>query len=164
MNNCIQSMTFAWLLVLCLSSAVAQERSFSALTEVPLKSLEGNTVTLTRFKNRPIILEFFNPDCPFVKRAHTRDSFKALIEEAKRKGAVWLAINANAAGRQGTGLERNRRAHKELSLAALRRVAMCGYGGCGRRHLPSFNPNHLIFSTSRIPKRCSKTVSDHGPV
>ena len=29
---------------------------------------------------------------------------------------MWLAINANAAGRQGTGVERNRRAQKELSL------------------------------------------------
>ena len=116
MNNCIQSMTVALLLGLCVGSALAQEHSFAALTEVPLKSLEGKTVTLTRFQGKPIILEFFNPDCPFVKRAHTRDSLKALIEKAKRKGAVWLAINANAAGRQGTGVERNRRAQKELSL------------------------------------------------
>ena len=80
-------MTVALLLVLCVGSALAQEHSFAALTEVPLKSLEGKTVTLTRFKGKPIILEFFNPDCPFVKRAHTRDSLKALIEKAKRKGA-----------------------------------------------------------------------------
>ena len=116
MNYGTQSMTLIGILILYFGSSLAQERTFSELTEVPLKSLEGGTVKLSRFKGTPVVLEFFNPDCPFVKRAHHRASFKTLIQNTKRKGAVWLAINANGLGRQGAGLERNRRAQKELGL------------------------------------------------
>ena len=106
----------AGILLLSFGSSVAQEKTFSKIAVVPLKSLKGDTVKLNRFRGTPVVLEFFNPDCPFVKRVHQRASFKRLVQNARRKGAVWLAINANAVGRQGAGVERNRRARKEFGL------------------------------------------------
>jgi len=72
-----------------------------------LKDLEGNTVTLQQFKGRRVVLEWFNPNCPFVKAAHTKGSLVTAAAEAQKDGTVWLAINSAAPGKQGYGLETN---------------------------------------------------------
>lgn len=66
-----------------------------------LQDLDGNEVTLSSFKGKTVVLEWFNPGCPYVKNSHTVGS---LVDTAKRHTAnavVWLAINSNAAGKQG---------------------------------------------------------------
>jgi peroxiredoxin len=81
-----------------------------------LKDLDGNSVTLSSFKGKPIVLEWFNPGCPFVKRSHTVGS---LVDTAKRhvkNGVVWLAINSAAAGKQGYDVKDNAQAAKTWAL------------------------------------------------
>jgi peroxiredoxin len=64
-----------------------------------------------------VVLEWFNPDCPFIKKHHlnhkTMDETCAPLTD---KGVVWLAINSNAPGKQGHGLERNRKAVEEYEM------------------------------------------------
>lgn len=79
-----------------------------AAPDFSLRDLDGNEVSLASFRGRPVVLEWFNPLCPFVVRAHTRGS---LVEAARRhaaRGVVWLAINSGAPGRQGHALDENR--------------------------------------------------------
>jgi peroxiredoxin len=82
-----------------------------------LKDLDGKVVNLADLKGKTVVLEWFNPDCPYVKSSHTKGS---LIDTAKRhtqKGVVWLAINSGAPGKQGTGAERNKQAAKTYAMA-----------------------------------------------
>ena len=72
-----------------------------AAPEFTLKDLDGKDVKLSSFKGKVVVLEWFNPGCPYVKKSHTVGS---LIDTAKKhtaKGVVWLAINSGAAGKQG---------------------------------------------------------------
>src|SRR5688572_13173045 len=39
-----------------------------------LKDLDGKEVRLSSFKGKVVVLEWFNPGCPFVKNAHTKGS------------------------------------------------------------------------------------------
>ena len=71
-----------------------------------LTSLAGTSVSLSQHKGKIVVLEWFNPDCPFVRQSHTEGSLKGLA--AKHQGeVVWLAINSNAAGKQGHSREAN---------------------------------------------------------
>jgi peroxiredoxin len=81
-----------------------------------LTDLAGKPVKLSQFKGKTIVLEWFNPGCPFVKKSHTVGS---LIDTAKRhtkNGVVWLAINSAAAGKQGNELAMNVEAVKTFGL------------------------------------------------
>ena len=88
----------------------------SPAPEFTLKDLDGKDVSLASFKGKTVVLEWFNPGCPFVKKAHGVGS---LVDTAKRQtanGVVWLAINSGGAGKQGNELAMNVDAAKTWKL------------------------------------------------
>ena len=77
--------------------------------EFALQDLNGKSVRLADFKGKTVVLEWFNPECPFVKASHTKGSLKGLADKyANDSSLVWLAINSGGEGRQGYGVEVNR--------------------------------------------------------
>lgn len=58
-----------------------------------LMDTAGQPVTLSRFKGQPVVLEWNNPGCPFVKK-HYQGNMQALQKEVAAQGGVWLAINS----------------------------------------------------------------------
>src|SRR5690606_14920122 len=70
-----------------------------------LPDLDGNTVQLSSFRGKTVVLEWFNPGCPFVQASHTKGSLKGTGDRYTKEGVVWLAINSGAAGKQGSGRE-----------------------------------------------------------
>jgi peroxiredoxin len=72
-----------------------------------LRDLEGHDVKLSQFRGKTVVLEWFNPQCPFVRASHTKGSLKGFADKYVDKGVVWLAINSGAQGKQGYGVEAN---------------------------------------------------------
>ena len=65
-----------------------------------------------------VVLEWFNPDCPFIKKHHENATTMVDLEKKYRdQGVVWLAVNSGAEGKQGAGLERNQKAVKEFEIS-----------------------------------------------
>jgi peroxiredoxin len=81
-----------------------------------LKDLDGKPVHLATFKGKTVVLEWFNPGCPFVKAAHTKGSLRDTAKRAVDKGVVWLAINSASSGKQGFGVEANKEAAQKFGL------------------------------------------------
>lgn len=82
-----------------------------------LKDLSGKTVKLADFKGKIVVLEWFNPECPFVVKHHkVNPTFRTLNEEFKSKDVVFLAINSSAKGKQGHGLELNKEKASEFKI------------------------------------------------
>lgn len=75
--------------------------------EFELRDLEGQTFRLSQFRGKTVVLEWFNPQCPFVKASHSKGSLHGLAEKYTSKGITWLAINSAAQGRQGFGADVN---------------------------------------------------------
>jgi len=82
-----------------------------------LQDLDGKTHRLSDYRGRMVVLEWFNPGCPYVVNAHTRGSLVDAAARASRQGVVWLAVNSGAPGKQGHGTEANRAAAREWSMA-----------------------------------------------
>jgi peroxiredoxin len=81
-----------------------------------LKDLDGKEVKLASFKGKTVVLEWFNPGCPFVKKAHGAGSLVDTARRHTKAGVVWLAINSGAAGKEGAELKDNVAAVKNWSL------------------------------------------------
>lgn len=82
-----------------------------------LKDIHGKAYKLSQFADKTVVLEWFNPDCPFVKKHHL--STHSMIDTqafAAKQGVVWLAINSGAPGKQGNGLQRNTQAAAEYKM------------------------------------------------
>ena len=81
-----------------------------------LTDLDGKSVSLSQFRGKVVVLEWFNPGCPFVRAAHTAGSLKGLAEKYTADGVVWLAINSGGAGKQGAGADANREGVKTFGM------------------------------------------------
>jgi len=82
-----------------------------------LKDTEGRDYRLSDYKGKTVVLEWFNPECPFVRKHHVQFHTMAdLSTQLGKQGVVWLAINSNAPGKQGSGLERNKQARAEYKI------------------------------------------------
>lgn len=67
-----------------------------------LTDLDGKARTLSEFKGKVLVLEWVNPDCPFVKKHYDKSgNMPALQKAATADGVVWLLINSGAPGKQG---------------------------------------------------------------
>jgi peroxiredoxin len=100
-----------------LSSAPRVELS---VTDFTLTDTAGQSHTLSDYiaEGKTVVLEWFNPMCPFVKGYH--DTQPDRMAETYRKLAdhdvVWLAINSGALGKQGAGQDLNAAAVAEWKL------------------------------------------------
>ncbi len=59
-----------------------------------LKDQNGKDVKLADFKGKIVVLEWFNEECPIVKRHYDGNKMNELAAKYAEKGVVWLAINS----------------------------------------------------------------------
>ena len=73
----------------------------SAAPDFSLSNSKGETHSLSQYKGKYVVLEWFNPQCPFVKKHYGSGNMQKLQEEYASKGVVWLTINSSAPGTWG---------------------------------------------------------------
>ena len=57
------------------------------------KTLDGKTVSLADLKGKTVVLEWYNPDCPAVRKFYDAGKMQEFQKEAIASGVVWLVIN-----------------------------------------------------------------------
>lgn len=65
-----------------------------------LTGADGKTHSLADYRGQTVVLEWNNPECPFVKK-HYGGNMQKQQADAVAGGAVWLTINSGAPGKQG---------------------------------------------------------------
>lgn len=60
-----------------------------------LRNTQGQTVRLEDFKGKPVVLEWTNPGCPFVRK-HYQGNMQALQKAYTARGVAWLTVNSTA--------------------------------------------------------------------
>ncbi len=84
----------------------------SPAPDFTLMDTAGNQVSLSDYSGQVVVLEWLNPDCPFVQRHYSAGTMKNLATRYGAQGVVWLTINstnymdaaANAAFKEANGL------------------------------------------------------------
>lgn len=64
-----------------------------------LTDLDGNTVSLADFKGKVVVLEWTNPNCPFVQRVY-RDGIMTKVQKQYADKVVWLSVNSTSKSHQ----------------------------------------------------------------
>jgi hypothetical protein len=61
----------------------------------------GKTQSLSAYKGKIVVLEWNNPECPFVRKHYGAGNMQKQQGEAAAEEVVWLTINSGAEGKQG---------------------------------------------------------------
>jgi peroxiredoxin len=119
-----------------------------AAPDFRLNDLDGREVSLASFRGKVVVLEWFNPGCPFVKASHAKGSLKGAAKKHAVRGVVWLAINSAARGKQGHDPSANRDAAKTYGFEhpILRDEA----GSVGRAYGATNTPNMFVIDKNGI--------------
>lgn len=126
-----------------------------------LPDLDGKSVSLAEFRGRTVVLEWFNPECPFVQRSHTKGSLVDTASRLTRDGVVWLAINSGAPGKQGHGAEKNREASSRYGLT--HPILLDETGEVGRVYGAAHTPHmYVIDAQGRLVYRGAIDNSPDG--
>ena len=106
--NPLFSLSVAAMAAVSLASPLAAAQKNGAIAQdFKLTDVNGQTVQLSQFRGKTVILEWHNPGCPFVSKHYGSGNMQATQEAAREQGAIWLTINSGANGKQGhmTGAE-----------------------------------------------------------
>ncbi len=66
-----------------------------------LDVLHEKELELSKLQGKPVVLEWNNFGCPFVKKHYGAGNMQKLQAEAIADGATWITINSSADGKQG---------------------------------------------------------------
>jgi peroxiredoxin len=102
--------------------AQASERTWSAelgklAPDFELTAASGESWSLSEHRGKLVVLEWFNPSCPVVQKAHAPGGALAQLgNDAREKGVVWVAINSGAPRAEGSGAEANLEGAERMGL------------------------------------------------
>lgn len=102
MNSLLRFFSLATICAAFVVSAVGKTAEVGqAAPDFTLTDLDGKSVSLSDFKGKTVVLEWVNPDCPFVQRHYSTGNMPGLQKEATSDGVVWLQINSGSKGAEG---------------------------------------------------------------
>jgi len=66
--------------------------------EFTLNDLSGKPVKLADFRGRHVVLEWVNPECPYVQKHYDSANMQSLQRDYTGQKVAWLTINSTNAG------------------------------------------------------------------
>jgi peroxiredoxin len=88
-------------LVLNAGLSLAEVQIGKEAPDFTLTDTNGKTHRLSDYKGKYVVLEWYQPDCPFVRKHYNSGNMQALQKEYVARGVVWLSINSSASGQEG---------------------------------------------------------------
>lgn len=151
------------------SALVAAEspRVGAAAPDFSLADSKGATHSLADNKGKYVVLEWFNPECPFVKKHYGGGNMQKLQQEYSGKGAVWLSIDSSAPGKEGHLTPDA--ANKQMSDWKMNHTTLLfdpdgktgqAYGAKNTPHMFVINPEGKIVYQGAIDSKATPNPAD----
>ncbi len=139
----------------------------SAAPDFSLPDTRGDTHSLSEYKGKYVVLEWFNPECPFVKKHYGTGNMQNLQKEYTDKGVVWLTIDSNAPGTQGNltaeeaaKIAASWKTHETALLLDPQGKAGQAYGAKNTPNMVVINPEGKIIYHGAIDSKATPNPAD----
>ncbi len=109
-----------------------------------LKDLDGKTVKLADYKGKIVVLEWFQPSCPYCDAGYKEGgNCRTTSEKLTKDGVVWLLVNSNNADHPDSKIETNKEFFKEHKTTHT--VLMDTDGKVGRAYGAKSTPHCMVI-------------------
>lgn len=81
-------------LIACVQTAFAAVEVGKPAPDFTATDINGQSHKLSDLKGKIVVLESFNPDCPYVKNHYRTGAMQELQGELTAKGVVWLVVDS----------------------------------------------------------------------
>ena len=150
------------------SQSLAEEAGVGApAPALALLDALGQSRSLADYRGKYVVLEWFNPECPFVRKHYGSGSMQSLQREMTAKGVVWLSIDSSAEGKQGhlTPAQAKTFQSREGSAASAILLDPQGtvgqlYGAKSTPHMFVINPQGTLMYAGAIDDKPSVDPAD----
>ena len=132
-----------------------------------LQGADGQKHSLSDYKGKFVVLEWTNPQCPFVHKFYDSGTMQNLQKEETARGVAWLRINSSAEGKEGYQSVDSLAAYvKDKNVAATQSLldpsGQVGhlYGARTTPHMFVINPKGDLIYAGGIDDTPSADISD----
>jgi len=140
-------MMFLGIVGISLTLANAQEIQIGSDTpDFTLNDVNGQTQHLADHRGKFVVLEWFNYDCPFIKKHYSTGNMQSLQKSYTEKGVIWFSINSSAPGKQGNYPPDQMKKMSEERSAASTAVLLDPEGLIGRLYGAKTTPHLFIIN------------------
>ena len=163
-----------------LASLIAAALSFIAVTEATataavgqpapafaLNDTNGKAVSLADYKGKTVVLEWHNPECPFVKKHYDSANMQNLQSKYTKDGIVWLAVSSTERSHQDYRNPTTLNAILKSSNASPTAYLMDESGSTGKAygakttpHMYIINPQGTLVYAGGIDDKRSANIAD----
>jgi peroxiredoxin len=139
----------------------------SAAPDFSVSDSKGKNHALSQYKGKYVVLEWFNPECPFVKKHYGSGNMQKLQAEYTGKGVVWLSIDSSAPGAEGSLT--SEQAEKKVSEWKTRQTALLldpegkagrAYGAKNTPHMFVISPEGKVIYEGAIDSKATPNPAD----
>jgi peroxiredoxin len=107
--------------------------------------VNGKPVSLADFRGKTVVLEWNNPNCPFVQKHYTSGNMQSLQQKNTAAGVVWLAINSTTESHSDYMAPAKLAAWFGEQKAAPTAVVMDPRGEIGRAYAAKVTPHMYVI-------------------
>jgi len=117
-----------------------------------LTDLEGNKHTLAEYtaQGQTVVLEWFSPVCPFVKKHYREDTgtMLAIQDELKDESVVWLRINSAKSSHPAAGVDLNKETAQKWGITTP--ILFDSKGTVGKAYGAKRTPEMYIINSEGV--------------
>jgi len=147
------------------SAASAQAIVSQAAPPFTATDITGKTVSLSQLKGKYVVLEWFQPNCPFVQKHYNSGNMPAVQKYAAGKDVVWLSVHttyestAEETAALGDWMKSNKAAPSAV-LVDTKGAMGKAYGAKATPHMYLINPSGRLVYGGAIDSKPTANPAD----
>jgi len=132
-----------------------------------LNDTNGKAVKLADYKGKTVVLEWHNPECPFVKKHYDSANMQGLQSKYTKDNVVWLSVSSTEPGHQDyrkpdviNGILKASKAAPTAYLMDESGATGKNYGAKTTPHMYIISPEGTLTFAGAIDDKRSSNVAD----
>jgi peroxiredoxin len=121
---------------------------------------DGKTYSLDTLKGKWVVLEWYNPGCPYTQKHYGSGNMPRLQREWTGKGVVWLAVSTTAPAEKALAYAKANGAMPTAILMDLQATTAKAYQAKTSPHMFVINPDGVLVYNGAIDDKPTPDPED----
>lgn len=112
--------------------------------------VSGKMVKLADFKGKWLVLEWYNKDCPYVRKHYDSKNMQALQKTYTNKGVSWVTVVSSAEGKQGYQLPAEALSNMQKEGSSSTHLLIDKSGVMGKTYDAKTTPHMFVINPAGV--------------